>query len=247
MVPDSQLAAFYIPAFPPARPAPVMQIRTPGGELVDLAAGGRADVAGPRGWDAQLRTMGYARSSRWTSVDDLELGGGPVHMCQAVRAAQTGPSGRPADHLGNGLLPSCTSFTLLTDEQAAKLGRSKFGLHAGDVVECEYIAHHRLPHTGLGQADPRDVDAGVDESQLRWWWLMWHGQEAVLTPGLLCGVEGPVPGNGQVIDPCALPWGHEAKSPHSWQLEAFAPGGASRHSFRPRRRGDIAPRRPGQD
>jgi hypothetical protein len=245
MSPDSQLAAFYIPAFPPVRPAPVMQIRTPDGELITLQQGGDAST-GPRGWDEQLRTMGYARSSRWTAVDDLELGGGPVHMCQTVRDSQAGTNGRGAGHLAKGLLPSCTSHTLLTEEQAAKLGGTKFGLHAGDVVECEYGAGHRLPHTGLGQVDPRDVDAGVEESRLRWWWLLWVGEEALLTSGRLCGAEGDVPWNAHQ-DPCALPWGHEAKSPpHSWQLEAFAPDGASRPSFRPRRRGDITPRLPGQ-
>lgn len=246
MMPPRTLAAFHIPAFPPVRPTPVMQIRTPDGELVDLE-GSVAFLPGPRGWDEVLRRMGYTRISRhWSEIDDLGLGGDNAHLCQVAPAAQAGATGHAAAHLTTGLLPTCTSYTLLSREHAEQLGGNEFGFHSGDLIECEYGAAHRLPHTGLGQVDSYDADDGGDESKQLWWWLLWHGGVSRLTAAQVCGVEGRSPGDGHPLDPCALPRGHEVyAAAHSWQLTAFAPGQASRTASRAAR-GDIPPRRPGQ-
>lgn len=243
------LAAFYIPALPPERPKPVMQIRTPDGELVDLGEDSAVGVSGPRRWDELLRQMGYSRISRHWASTDVGLGGGPAHLCQVTRGiAQVAATGHAAAHLTTGLLPTCTNYTVLTLKHADRLQRDgfDFGIRAGDVVECEYVARHRLPHVGLGYPDPYDVGAGVDERKQNWRWLQWTGQFSQLTSARLCGVEGRSLGNRDLLDPCVLPAGHESSSPpHSWQLTVFAPGQASSASARAPRGGTLY-RRPGQ-
>ncbi|TDD64769.1 hypothetical protein E1262_27150 [Jiangella aurantiaca] len=240
------LAAFYIPALPPHRPAPIMQIRTPDGEWRDERHGGAAHP-GPRGWDELLRKMGYTRITRhWIEIDDLGLGGGRAHMCKVVPAAHVGPNGHAVAHLTTGLLPTCTSYTLLSHEHAEQLGGLEFGFHSGDVIECEYAVGHRMPHTGLGQVDPFDDTAGGDDSKQRWWWLLWYADETLLSTARVCGTEGRAPGNGRPPDTCALPLGHETASPpHSWQLTALIPGRPASASIRAAR-GDTPPRWPGQ-
>ena len=240
MQPRLNLAAFHIPANPPGRAVPVVQVRTSDGDLVDVQQLAPA-VAGPRGWDEQLRRMGYRRITRWTKTD-VGLGGGASHICKVAPAPVMDVTGQAAAHVAAGLLLTCPSYTVLTRSHADQLGGFEFGFHTGDLIECEYAAGHRLPHVGLGQPG-RYV--GVDERKQPWTWLLWSGSEAILSEAMLCGVEGRALGNGGAIDPCGLPLGHDDGSPaHSWQLTIF-------NSFRPgsgvprSARGAAPPRRPG--
>jgi hypothetical protein len=221
MLPRLRSTAFQIPARDPARPQPIIEIRGPDGSIVD----GRQDrfaVPGPRGWTEVVRTMGYKPITRWTTVPpDYGPGAPPgaAHMCKVEPAPVVDAAGYAAAHLAAGLLPTCPASTVLTKAHAEQLGGWEFGLRAGDVIECEYVGVHRPPHTGLGQPGRYD---GVDERKLPWIWLLWSGEEALLTEAMLCGLEGRALGTGGDLDPCVLPFGHDdVCPPHSWQLTLF--------------------------
>lgn len=228
MPPHPRHIAFRVPSHPPAtRPQPVIEIRAPDGKLVD-ARQDRFAVPGPRGWSEVVRLMGYRPITRWTAVP-LDYGPvaprGAAHMCKVEPAPV---AGHAAAHLAAGLLPICPASTALTKAHVVELGGDGTGLHAGDVIECEYVAGHRPPHLGLGLPGRY---GGIDERLQPRMWLLWSGGEAILSEAMLCGVEGRAPGNVGAIDPCALPYGHEEVCPsHSWELTVFTslrPGGGA--------------------
>ena len=211
------LYAWHLSARPPGRPVPVVQVHERDGTVV-AERQAPSSPGGPLGWDRTLGQLGYTRISRWREMNTIN-GRSPSHVC-AVAPAHSVPatgSGGGA-HPDAGMLPSCSSSTVLRSEHAAQLRRWEFGASSGDVIDCEYAAGHVPPHIGLGQEGDDD----------RWRWLMWIDDDVrLITIARLCGVEGQPAVYGPASDlyPCALPLGHAPG--HSWQLERFHPADES--------------------
>ncbi|WP_053203859.1 hypothetical protein [Jiangella muralis] len=227
MLPGHRLIAVQLPSRDPARPQPLIQIRTQDGRLrTELRD--RFVMPGPRGWTECVRLMGYQPISRWRPVpvdSGPQVPPGAQHLCKVEPTPVVATDGRHAvARLAAGLLPTCSAATTLSRAHADRLGDWPWSARAGDVIVCELGAGHRMPHTGLGQPRPHD---DVDERSMPWWWLLWTraDEPGLLSEALLCGVPGRVPGAAHDPDPCALPRGHDdaGNPPHTWQLTAFSP------------------------